>query len=213
MKSNRTILVFTASVLLLPAIAYLLMSWYEARLQSLPVYGGTVKVDGKEQVFRISDFQFTDQQNRPATIAAWDNKIVVANYFFTHCPVICPKMTSQLKKVQQAFSHDPQLQLASFSVDPQRDSAAQLAWYATHFSIDTDNWQLLTGNKKQLYRFARNELKIVATDGDGGPDDFIHSESVVLIDQQKRIRGYYAGTDEKAMKQLVVDIKKLKHED
>ena len=78
--------------------------------------------------------------------------------------------------------------------------------------IDNGNWDLLTGDKKELYKLARNSFMIVATDGDGGPDDFIHSEKLVLIDKQKRIRGYYQGTSEKATEQLIHDIKKLKDE-
>jgi len=120
-------------------------------------------------------------------------------------------MTNSLKKVQQAFKED-EILIRSFSVDPERDSVAQLRKYAGQFGINTSNWELLTGDKKEIYKFARNGFMIVATDGDGGPNDFIHSEKLVLIDKQKRIRGYYDGTSGNQVKQLIADIKKLKHE-
>ena len=120
-------------------------------------------------------------------------------------------MTSNLKRVQQAFG-EGEILINSFSVDPQRDSAVQLKKYAEKFKINSANWQLLTGDKKDIYKLARNSVMIVATDGDGGPDDFIHSEKLVLIDKQKKIRGYYDGTSKKETDQLIYDIKKLIHE-
>ena len=91
--------------------------------------------------------------------------------------------------------------------------AAQIKKYADNFAINTTNWNLLTGDKREIYKLARNSFMLVATDGDGGPEDFIHSEKLVLIDKQKRIRGYYDGTGNKEAGQLINDIKKLKHED
>ncbi|RYG29073.1 MAG: SCO family protein, partial [Chitinophagaceae bacterium] len=138
-------------------------------------------------------------------------KIVVVDFFFTHCAAICPRMTAGVKQVQQAFSKD-ELHIASISVDPERDSVGRLRWYQEKFSIDPANWELLTGDKKEIYKMARNSFMVVATDGDGGPADFIHSEKLVLVDKQKRIRGYYNGTDEKEVRALIADIQKLKNE-
>jgi protein SCO1/2 len=121
-------------------------------------------------------------------------------------------MTNSLKTVQEAYKDDPTILLHSISIDPERDSATQLRKYADQYEINTKNWSLLTGNKKDIYKMARNSFMIVATDGDGGPDDFIHSEKLVLIDTKKRIRGYYDGTSSKEVNQLIRDIKKLKNE-
>ena len=112
----------------------------------------------------------------------------------------------QLKRVQ-AYG-DKNLVINSFSVDPERDSTGQLKIYSARLGAG-NNWSLLTGDKKELYRFARKELLISATDGDGGPDDFIHSDNLVLIDKQKRIRGFYRGTDKDDVDRLIQDIKKL----
>ena len=96
--------------------------------------------------------------------------------------------------------------------DPERDNPERLRSYVNKFSINTNNWQLLTGTKTEIYRLARNGFMIVATDGDGGPEDFIHSEKLVLIDKQRRIRGYYNGTNSAEVNNLINDIKKLQHE-
>ncbi len=212
MNRNKSIWLFALLAFLLPALAYLLVSWYEDNKQSLPVYGGTVEVNGKEEVFRISPFAFINQDNQVTGIQEDNEQVWIINTFFTHCPVICPRMTAGLKKVEQAFENDDAVVLASLSVDPERDTVGQLQWYSRHFNINNHRWQLFTGSKKAIYRYARNDLKIVATDGDGGYDDFIHSESAVLIDRQRRIRGYYNATAEKAINQLIADIKKLKNE-
>ena len=194
---------FVAAVVILPVSVYALVHWFERSYQALPVF---VAKD-----HTIADFKLTNQQGSTTTIKDWDNKIVVADFFFTHCPSVCPKMTMNMKKVQAAVSSDDLL-FASFSVDPERDSAQQLAAFAKRFQINGKNWILATGGKKQIYRLARKSFLVTATDGDGGPDDFIHSDQLILIDRQKRIRGYYEGTVDADIDQLIKDIKKLQHE-
>jgi protein SCO1 len=205
MKKKSTIWSFAILVFALPAIAYALVSWYEKKVEALPVLGKT-----KEH--RIADFNLTNQDKQIVTIAKWDNKIVVANFFFTHCPVVCPKMTTNLKKIYDAYNDKSNVLITSFTVDPERDSAVQLNKYAAQYKIDNSRWILLTGDKKEIYKLARNSFMITATDGDGGTNDFIHSEKLILVDTQKRIRGYYTGTDEKEVNQLINDIKKLMYE-
>ena len=193
-------------VFILPVTAWALLNFYEKRWEALPIMGKT-----KEHI--ISDFTMTNQDKLEKSTADWKNKIVVVNFFFTHCPVVCPKMTNSLKKVSKYFEDDQSVLINSFSVDPERDSATQLKKFANHFAINTRNWILLTGDKKEIYKLARNSFMVVATDGDGGAEDFIHSEKLVLIDKQRRIRGYYDGTSPRETQQLIADIKKLKHED
>jgi protein SCO1 len=190
MKRPLNIWLFPAAVIALPLSVFALVDWYESSVQKLPV------LIGKEH--RIANYQLTDENNN--------------NFFFTHCPVVCPKMTRNLKQVQAAFDSNKKLLIVSFSVDPERDSAARLKEFAQRFSINEGNWKLLTGSKKEIYRLARKSFQVIATDGDGGPDDFIHSDQLILMDTQKRIRGYYNGTEEKEITQLIKDIKKLEHE-
>lgn len=202
MQTRYNTWLFMAVVLLVPFSVYGLVSWYQGRFQPLPVLGG----DGH----MIADFNFQDQSNHTVSLQDFNGKIVVANYFFTHCPGICPKMMYQLKRVQ-AYATIPNLLIVSFTVDPERDSVKRLQNYAEKSEIG-NGWHLLTGDKRALYRLARNSFLITATDGDGGPDDFIHSDKFVLIDTQKRIRGFYNGTEETEVAQLIKDIKKLANE-
>lgn len=212
MKNRSSISLFAGLVFGLPLIAYLLVNWHESRLQKLPVLGPVVEKEGKMTAHRIQDFSLVNQDGRPITITDWDNKIVIADFFFTRCPSVCPKMTRSMKEAQESFNGDPDLLLASFSVDPDRDSLEVLQGYSKKYKLDNSNWDLITGDKKTIYKLARNSFMLVAADGDGGPEDFIHSEKLVLIDKEKRIRGYYNGTDEKEITQLIRDIKKLKDE-
>jgi len=193
--------IFMAVVVLLPMGVFAIVKWYEHSYTRLPELG--------PRDHKIANFQLTDQTGRTVSLQNWNDRIVVANLFFTHCPSVCPKMIRSLKRVQQVYANDPQLLINSFSVDPERDTVAQLARYASMVDI-RNNWQLITGNKKDIYKLARKSFLIVATDGDGGPDDFIHSELVVLIDKEKHIRGFYNGTDEGEVTNLLRDIKRLK---
>jgi len=205
MAAKRTIVLFVSVVFVLPLTAWALLSFYEKRIEKLSVLG-------KTKDHHIEEFSLINQDGLIRTGDDWKNKIVVANFFFTNCPIICPKMTDNVKKVSEAFEEDKSIFISSFSIDPERDSVKQLKKYADRFKIATDKWDLLTGSKKDIYKLARNSFMIVATDGDGGPDDFIHSDRLVLIDAQKRIRGYYNGTSDKETKQLIDDIKKLKND-
>ncbi len=204
MKNRSTISLFAAIVFIIPVAAWMLLNWYEKKVQPLPVLG--------EKEHRIADFRLINQEGETKTTASWKGKIVIADFFFTHCPTICPQMTKSLKAVQEAFKNDTGIFFNSFTVDPESDSFPQLKIYAGRFNIDNHNWDLLTGSKKDIYKLARNSFMVVATDGDGGPGDFIHSDKLVLVDQQKRIRGYYDGTSHEEVTQLIVDIKKLKNE-
>src|SRR5687768_11001079 len=202
MKTKYSPWLFVLAIVLLPAAVFGVVQWAEGRYRSLPVLS--------TPAHRIDNFELTNQNGTTTGLGTWENRIVVAHVFFTHCPSICPKMIYQLKRVQ-AYAEVPDLLIASFTVDPERDSSRRLQQYAAQWDIK-DNWQLLTGDKKVLYRLARKSLQLTATDGDGGPDDFIHSELLVLIDKKKQIRGFYEGTDEASVNRLVQDIRKLSRE-
>ena len=100
----------------------------------------------------------------------------------------------------------------SFTVDPSSDSSKKLLTYSEHMEATNSNWDFLTGDKITIYRLARKQFSVTATDGDGGPEDFIHSDKVILMDKQRAIRGYYDGTNESEVKQLIMDIRILKNE-
>jgi protein SCO1 len=210
MKSTKSTWLFITLVFVIPLMAYNLVNWYQNKYETLPVYNSTGR--NENLLSQLASFNFLNQDGKKLNETDWSNKILLVDFFFTHCPSICPKMTVSLKKVDDYFKKENFLQIASFTVDPEGDSSAQLKKYAVQFNLDTNQWNLITGRKKDIYKLARNGFKIVATDGDGGPDDFIHSDKIVLIDTQKNIRGYYNGTDPNEIKQLIVDIRKLANE-
>ena len=142
----------------------------------------------------------------------YDNLIYVADFFFTTCPSICPIMTDNMASIQDQILEDDKVKLLSFSVTPQIDSVPQLKKYALEKGVIDAKWNLLTGEKKEIYTLARKSFFVVKEDGDGGPHDMIHTENFVLIDPDKRIRGYYDGTDKAAMESLMDDITILKDE-
>jgi protein SCO1 len=201
MKGEISIWLFVAGVVFVPLCVFAIIKWHENKYQALPVLGPPNNT--------VRAFTVVDQHGNKVTEKSWDNKIVVANFFFTHCPVVCPKMVRQLKRVQTFAGKD--ILISSFSVVPERDSMQVLKKYAKKHDI-AHNWLLLTGNKKDIYLLARKDLLVLATDGDGGADDFIHSDNLILIDTQKRIRGFYKGTNENEVNQLINDIKKLSKE-
>jgi len=151
------------------------------------------------------------------TVGLYDvpNKVIVADFFFTHCPSICPTLTKNMAKLQQSFSHYNQgrrvidssiVHFLSFSIDPERDSVPVLKKYADRFGVDHDNWWLLTGPKKDIYDFALNELKLGLVDGEGVDTSFIHSQKFVLLDKEHVVRGYYDGLDTLDLSRLAKDI-------
>lgn len=158
---------------------------------------------------QVPAFSFVNQNGDTTGSELLQGKIFVADFIFTSCPGICPKMTSEMKRVQEAYAGNENLKLISFTVDPERDSAQALATYMELYDVAPDVWTMYTGNKKKLYQLTRSGFYITAVEGDGGPEDFIHSEKLVLVDTEKRIRGYYDGTDPESVDQLITDIEKL----
>ena len=158
----------------------------------------------------IADFSLTNQNGDIITQEDYKDKIYIADFFFTTCPTICPIMTKNMADIQQEIINDDDVLLLSHSVTPEIDSVAQLKKYALEKGVDDTKWNLLTGDKKQIYDLARKSYLAVKTDGDGGPFDMIHTENFILVDKQKRIRGFYDGTNKEDMEQLLTDLKILR---
>ena len=161
---------------------------------------------------RIADFRLQNQNGKWVTQRWVQDKIHIADFFFTTCPSICPIMTDNMRQLQTIFEKDSQIRLLSFSVTPQIDSVAQLKKYALEKGINDAQWNLLTGDKKEIYALARSSYLVAKEDGDGGPYDMIHTENFVLVDPLQRIRGFYDGTDSEAMAQLQTDVLILQQE-
>lgn len=143
-----------------------------------------------------------------------EGKIVVADFFFTHCPTICPPMTMNMKKLQEGVkSHEKVgnreanfVQFLSISIDPERDSVAALKKWADRFQINPNNWWLLTGDRKEIYDLSINHMKLLAQDGAGSDSNFLHTDYFVLLDKNRNVRGYYHGLDTTALSRLSEDI-------
>lgn len=161
----------------------------------------------------ISDFSFTDQNNKNITQKNIEGKIHVANFFFTSCGSICPAMMKNMKLVNIAFANDSNVVILSYSVTPWIDSVAKLKRYATNMDFDKPNWHLVTGSKASIYTLARTSY--FAEEDLGFSRDstnFLHTEHFLLIDKDKHIRGIYNGTLQLEAEQMIADIKMLREE-
>lgn len=161
---------------------------------------------------KIADFELINQNGKTITQADYKDKIYVADFFFTTCQTICPIMTSNMADVQKAIMDDEDVLLLSHTVTPEIDNVEQLKRYATEKGVVDAKWNLVTGDKKQIYELARKSYLAVKDNGDGGAYDMIHTENFMLIDKKKQIRGFYDGTKNEEIKRLLSDIKVLKKE-
>ena len=160
---------------------------------------------------RIADFSLTNQNGEKITQKNYENKIYIADFFFTTCPAICPIMTDNMTYLQEKLLKNKNILLASFSVTPDIDNVEVLKDYALEKGVLSYKWNLLTGDKKMIYDLARKSYLVVKNDGDGGKYDMIHTENFVLVDKEKRIRGFYDGTSKEQMKKLLNDVEILEN--
>ncbi|MCI4442556.1 MAG: SCO family protein [Lentimicrobium sp.] len=154
----------------------------------------------------IADFSFTNQNGKTITQKDYEGKIYVADFFFTTCKSICPKMTTNLVDVQKAFLDNPKVKLLSFTVMPDIDSVKVLKEYAKINGVNDSKWNLVTGDKKAIYTMARKSFLAVKQ---GKPEelyDMVHTENFVLVDSKKRVRGFYDGTNKEEIQRLIEDI-------
>ncbi|MEM8846705.1 MAG: SCO family protein [Bacteroidota bacterium] len=207
-------------VVLLVLSAVIVYLFYNALQpkEKLPVYQPSMVsqelVDStlhyKKKYHTIADFQLTNQNGATITQKDYSDKIYVADFFFTTCPTICPIMTKNMAEIQGSILDDSEVMLLSHSVTPAIDSVAQLKKYALEKGVVDSKWNLVTGDKKQIYELARKSYLAVKTDGDGGPYDMIHTENFILVDKERRIRGFYDGTNSEDIQKLLNDLEILK---
>jgi protein SCO1/2 len=159
---------------------------------------------------KISDFSLTNQNGEIVTQSKYDNKIYVADFFFTTCQSICPIMTKNMKDIQDKLIKDSEILLLSHTVFPEIDSVEVLKKYAVENEVIDSKWDLVTGDKKEIYDLARKSY-LAAKDNNFGEYEMIHTENFVLIDKKKQIRGFYDGTNKEEIDRLYKDIKILKN--
>ncbi|MCM0665507.1 SCO family protein [Flavobacterium tyrosinilyticum] len=169
-------------------------------------------VQYKSKYHTIADFSFINQNGDTITQKNYEGKIYVADFFFTTCGSICPKMSTNLVDVQKAVLNNPKVMLLSHTVFPEVDSVSVLKAYAIKYGVVDSKWNLVTGDKKQIYTMARKSYLAVKL---GRPDqlyDMVHTENFVLVDQKRRVRGFYDGTNKEDIKRLLEDIEFLSQE-
>ncbi len=198
-------------------IVYLFFNALQPK-KTLPIYQPAMVnpelVDSNLQFVKkyhtIADFSLINQNGKTITEADYRNKIYIADFFFTTCPTICPIMTKNMVTIQNRIINDDDVLLLSHSVTPEIDSVGQLKKYALEKGVDDRKWNLVTGDKKQIYALARKSYLAVKEDGDGGEFDMIHTENFILVDKEKRIRGFYDGTKSEEIEKLMGDLEVLK---
>ena len=158
---------------------------------------------------KISDFKLTNQNGKEITQANYKDKIYVADFFFTTCQEICPVMTKNMYQLQEELKNDNEILLLSHTVIPEVDTVEQLKEYAIENNVDDSKWNLLTGDKKQIYELARKSY-LAVEDSNFNEFDMIHTENFMLIDKEKQIRGFYDGTNSEEINRLLKDIEILK---
>jgi len=205
-------------VLIVPGfLYYLLTAEGKNRYKPLPIFGPKVlaktthHVHGKDipdTIYHsIKDFKLTDQNGNPVSLKNFDKKIVVVNFFYTNCPTVCKQINSNVNLLASAYDKNKMLSFVSITVDPQHDSAPVLKSYAGQFKPGSKKWMFLTGDTSTIYSLARNSFLVNALST--GKDDFIYSDKLILIDQDKRIRGYYTGASDDEVSRLNDEIKVL----
>ncbi len=160
----------------------------------------------------IADFSFTNQNGETITQKNYVGKIYVADFFFTTCGSICPIMSTNMVEIQKAFLNNPKVMLLSHSVLPDIDDVTVLKAYAKKNGVIDSKWNLVTGDKKEIYRMARKSYLAVKLGKPNELYDMVHTENFVLVDTKRRVRGFYDGTKKEEVRQLIEDINWLSNE-
>jgi protein SCO1 len=211
--TKGTILVL---IILVPATIYYIMTLGKHNMLSLPFYGEreavTVIVNGKEKTdtiyHTVPDFSFTNHHGEIITRADFDDNIYVANFFFTTCPTICPKMSAGMLHAQEKLKDFQQVKFLSHTVDPERDTVEALAAYAKQVHAG-ERWHFVTGDKREIYEIAVRGYLVPVEEDVLAPGGFLHSEQFILIDKKGRIRGFYDGTSITEINSLIDGVKVL----
>ena len=208
-------------MVLAPAIALLLgLVSGCSQTDRLPILGEreavTKQVDGKtvtDSVYHtIPDFKFISQYGDTVTATDVKDKIYVADFFFTSCPTICPKMKTQLKRVYERFNANPDVLLLSHTIDPAHDSVPVLKEFARELGVTGKNWLFVTGDRDKIYEIGQNSYMVTAQEDSSAPGGVVHSGAFILVDKDRHIRGIYDGTTEEGVDKLMADMEKLLNE-
>ncbi len=220
-KSELRKLLLLLALLVLPGIALILLSKAEHNFEILPYLGEKELVFDKESgvvdtlYHRVPDFELVNQEGEQVSFADFEGKIIVADFFFTTCPTICPIMTKQMTRLQWMLE-DPaydDVHFLSYTVNPTHDSPEVLKTYALQQGADLSRWTFITGDQESIHRLGFDGYLLSTQEDDMAPGGFLHSSMFVLLDRERHIRGFYDGTSTKEVDDLVTDIKMLKKQE
>ena len=213
---KKTTLFALLMVTLLPIASYLYVSSLSKDAIKMPrrYFYDTVmvKMEKGKKVndtvwHKVRPFKLKNQFGKKVGLEDWGGKIIIADFFFTSCPSICPKLTRNMKKLQTAFKKtDSLVRFVSFTVDPVRDTVQALKAYGDKFGIDHDSWFMLTGDRKELYDIALNEFKASIASNGNIDTGFIHTDRFFLVDRDRVVRGWYNGLDSANLDKLIKDV-------
>ena len=199
-------------ILLFPVVLWLVLVTGRTHFKTLPILGPIeINAAGDTTFHAIPESAFTNQNGETVGSKNLENQIYVANFFFSTCKTVCPKMNEQMGKVQYAFRENENFHILSFTVDPETDSVPVLAAYAEKMRANNSRWWFLTGDKEQIYSIARVGFLVPAAQRNE-ENDFFHSQDIILIDKQKHIRGVYDGTEPNEIDSLIDHTKLLLEE-
>ena len=175
----------------------------------LPILGRHEYTENDTVFHTIKRFEFIDQDSSLINNLVFDNKIYVADFFFTSCPSICPIMKVQMLRVYEAYKDVPNVLFLSHTIDPEYDNVTVLKDYATRMEVNTQKWHFVTGNKDKIYDMAQTSYYVGARENEQAPGGYEHSGAFILVDGKRRIRGVYDGTEPESVDKLIKDIQKL----
>lgn len=205
-------------ILALPSVLYLLLSTGKHNITALPYYGERETVTSTSNgetltdtiYHKIADFSLLNQSGKTVTRKDLEGKIYIADFIFTTCPTICPKMGTNMAHLQDKLKNYPDVMFVSHTVDPDHDSVEVLAQYAQEIHADTSSWMFLTGDRDEIYELGVKSYLLPVGEDVLAPGGFLHSEQFVLVDREGHIRGMFDGTSLKEMNELVDAVKAYK---
>jgi protein SCO1 len=204
------------AILMVPVLVYVFLRTQGNNQYELPVitpeFYDSTSVTKVHRIETVPEFRLLAQDGTYLTREDMEGKIYVADFIFTRCKTICPKMTTQLSRVQENIKGMDNVLILSHTVDPDHDQPEVLQQYADMYGAIPGKWYFLTGTKEEIYSLAKRGYSLPAMKDDGGPEDFLHSEKFMLIDAKGRIRGIYDGTDPEEVDRLIMEIKILLQE-
>ena len=213
-------LIILVLILIVPGfLYYLLQAKGKNRYKPLPIFGPKQvaktfhKVRGKiifDTIYhQIPDFNLYDQNQKLITQKSFEGKVVLVNFFFTHCPTLCKEINKNVAELANTYQKNDIIKFVSITVDPATDTPSVLKTYASSLKANDNQWKFLTGDTTTIYSLSRKGYLVNAVNGNNNPENYVYSEKLILIDQERRIRGYYNGTSVNEISKLNDEIKVL----